>query len=192
MRRWLEWRRVLVLTGVYACLVSCADRPRSSQALDHSSTAPRASQAIPDAKALSGLESTLRGQLVSTDAVVLNDSAQLHIRVVAQALFVADSPDLAPGADEVLQPLAATLSAYPKTHVELRAYTDDLDSSPSALVLTQKRAEQVANYLTQHGVALERLQVHGEGHNAPIASNSSAEGRRANRRLEILISALSS
>jgi outer membrane protein OmpA-like peptidoglycan-associated protein len=116
----------------------------------------------------------------------------IRVRVIAAAIFLADAADLSSGAGEVLQPLAAVLMDSPATSVEVRAYTDDLGSGPRALALTQQRADMVALYFTQHGIAAGRIHARGEGQTDPVEGNTDPEGRRANRRVEILISALSS
>jgi outer membrane protein OmpA-like peptidoglycan-associated protein len=153
---------------------------------------PAPSHAASEAVHLASLDTELRGRLVSTDAVLSGNTGRIRIRVISQAIFVADTVDLAPGADEILQPLAALLSDYRETGVEVHCYTDDLDSSPAAKALTLQRAEMVSAYLANHGITSRRLRANGEGSSEPIAGNSTPESRRANRRIEIIISALSS
>jgi outer membrane protein OmpA-like peptidoglycan-associated protein len=181
----------LALVGCIVCLVGCASQPGAQQKAGRLS-APRSSHGGMQGEPLRGLESALRSRLASTDAVVLADSGFIRVRVIAAAIFLADAADLSSAAGEVLQPLAATLVDSPATSVEVRAYTDDLDSSPRALALTQQRADMVALYFTQHGIATERIHARGEGQAEPVEGNTGPEGRRANRRVEILISALSS
>jgi len=50
-----------------------------------------------------------------------------------------------------------------------------------------KRAQAVATYLQNRGVAANRLSVTGMGPNNPIASNATAAGREQNRRVEITL-----
>ena len=54
----------------------------------------------------------------------------------------------------------------------------------------ERRALAVANYLNAQGVDQRRFAVTGFGETKPIATNATAEGRAANRRVEIQISPL--
>ena len=153
---------------------------------------PAAPHAGKSTERLTSLESVLRSRLVSTDAVVLSDPGLVRIRFIVAAAFSADAAEFSSDADEILQPLAEAITEFPATRVEVRVYTDDLDSSPHALGLTQQRAELIGSYLTQHGIASNRINARGEGPINPIKGNSEPEDRRANRRVEISISALSS
>jgi OOP family OmpA-OmpF porin len=53
--------------------------------------------------------------------------------------------------------------------------------------LSQRRSDSVKYYLTQQGVASQRLSTSGMGEDHPIATNESAAGRVQNRRVEIII-----
>ena len=182
----------LILLGLLCGLIGCANRPIASHPPQRPGAAPSASHARAQAELMSGVEAALRIHLASTDAVVLVAQGVIHVRVVAQALFPADAVDLSPGADEVLRPLAFTLAAFPATSVDVRAYTDSLDAGTSARSLTQQRADSIAAYLSRHGIASDRIRALGEGQSRPISENTDPEGRGANRRVEIFISALSS
>jgi outer membrane protein OmpA-like peptidoglycan-associated protein len=192
MNRRLERVGWLVFAGIFIALAGCANQPASSKATGRSGAHPRPPLAGAETAQLASVESALRGRLVSTDAFLVDDPGHIRLRVTAPALFLPDTANLMTGADAVLEPLAASLSDKSAISVDVRCYADDLDQSPAAVRLTQQRAETVAAYLAHHGVASERIQSHGEGSSAPIAINSEPEGRRANRRIEIIISALSS
>ena len=51
--------------------------------------------------------------------------------------------------------------------------------------LSQSRAESVAAYLAQQGVAADRLEAVGRGPDEPVADNDTPEGRQQNRRVEL-------
>jgi outer membrane protein OmpA-like peptidoglycan-associated protein len=55
------------------------------------------------------------------------------------------------------------------------------------LQLSKERAATVKNYLIEHGIAASRLTSDGFGIEKPIASNATAAGRAANRRVEIIL-----
>jgi outer membrane protein OmpA-like peptidoglycan-associated protein len=56
--------------------------------------------------------------------------------------------------------------------------------------LSQRRADSVAHYLTSRGVAGTRLMTAAGGEEHPVASNSTEQGRAANRRVEVTIAPL--
>jgi outer membrane protein OmpA-like peptidoglycan-associated protein len=187
------WVECLIVASCCAGVIGCANRPANPQTAGRPDAPLGTVYAASKAAQLGRLETELRGRLVSTDAMLVGGNpGQIRIRVVAQALFLADTANLAPDADEILQPLAALLANYRGIGLEVDCYTDDLDSSPAAQGLTQQRAEIVAAYLARHGDISGRIRANGEGASAPIATNSAPEGRRSNRRIELIISALSS
>jgi outer membrane protein OmpA-like peptidoglycan-associated protein len=54
-------------------------------------------------------------------------------------------------------------------------------------VLSKQRADAVALFLRQKGVAAARITAVGYGQSQPIADNATEEGRAQNRRVEILL-----
>ena len=71
--------------------------------------------------------------------------------------------------------------------IEIGGHTDNLGSEAANLSLSQKRAETVKGYLELAGIETSRLQAKGYGEAKPIADNSTAEGRKTNRRTEFVI-----
>jgi outer membrane protein OmpA-like peptidoglycan-associated protein len=71
--------------------------------------------------------------------------------------------------------------------VALRGYADSLGSYKGNWVLSDKRANEVKDYLIKMGVAKDRIVATPFGSTNPIASNKTAEGRQINRRVEIII-----
>lgn len=78
---------------------------------------------------------------------------------------------------------------YLKKHPSLRAtvegHTDWMGTDAYNMKLGEKRAQAVANYLTQSGVPAARLKTESYGESRPAADNQSAEGRARNRRAEL-------
>ncbi len=72
----------------------------------------------------------------------------------------------------------------------LRIEGYDSDAGASAQTVTEQRALAVATWLVAHGVACDRLVAVGFGNNKPIADNSTAEGKRQNRRIAVINAAL--
>ena len=67
-------------------------------------------------------------------------------------------------------------------------FTDSTGSQDLNMRLSQQRADSVASALITQGVAANRIRTQGMGPANPIASNSTAEGKAQNRRVEITFS----
>ncbi len=86
-----------------------------------------------------------------------------------------------------LQYLFAIMNAYPTVHVEVRGHTDFIGSDEYNVILSDARARAVKKYLVDRGVDPQRITTRGMGKAYPIAPNDTEEGRRLNRRTEVII-----
>ncbi|EFF9906433.1 OmpA family protein [Escherichia coli] len=86
--------------------------------------------------------------------------------------------------------VAMVLKEYPKTAVNVIGYTDSTGGHDLNMRLSQQRADSVASALITQGVDASRIRTQGLGPANPIASNSTAEGKAQNRRVEITLSPL--
>lgn len=111
----------------------------------------------------------------------LTETITLHINYAPGSF----QPDEA--ARQELHHLSVRLYAYPETQIEIAGFTDNVGSETKNLELSQKRAQAVLEYLASVGIAVERMRAVGYGENSTYAvgDNNTAEGRRANRRVEI-------
>lgn len=71
--------------------------------------------------------------------------------------------------------------------VEVSGHTDNISSASFNKDLSRKRAKAVVNYLVKSGISANRLEFEGYGLDQPIETNTTEEGRKANRRTEIKI-----
>ena len=88
-----------------------------------------------------------------------------------------------------LNSVAKILNEYPKSSLRIIGHTDSVGSAESNLTLSEERAESVSEYLNKRGIKSGRLSTRGYGERRPIASNETKNGRAANRRVEISITA---
>jgi outer membrane protein OmpA-like peptidoglycan-associated protein len=109
---------------------------------------------------------------------------------LSDVLFDFNKASLKPGAREKLSKLAGILLAYPGAYLmSIEGHTDAIGSDEYNIKLSQDRAESVRYYLEQSGIPPARIaSVRGFGKTMPVATNSTAEGRQMNRRVEIVIS----
>ena len=80
------------------------------------------------------------------------------------------------------------LVELPELGVLLRGHTDSTGSAWYNSKLGMRRAVSVQKYLMSKGVDSGRMTLESKGENEPAASNATREGRRQNRRVEIIIS----
>jgi outer membrane protein OmpA-like peptidoglycan-associated protein len=88
---------------------------------------------------------------------------------------------------EMLNQVASVLKDYPKIRIRIEGHTDSVADDDFNLKLSQKRADAVREFLVNAGIGADRLTAVGYGETMPIASNKTAKGRAANRRVEFNI-----
>jgi outer membrane protein OmpA-like peptidoglycan-associated protein len=86
-----------------------------------------------------------------------------------------------------LDSIAAFLRKESKASVNVLGHTDNSGKEDYNLTLSSQRAEVVAEFLLDRGVDSERVKFMGMGSSQPVLPNDTPEGRRKNRRVEILI-----
>ncbi len=86
-----------------------------------------------------------------------------------------------------LRRLVKFLKENPKVTFEVQGHTDNVGSAERNMELSNERAQKVADFLVGDGIEKNRMHVVGFGMTKPVASNSSAEGRQKNRRVEFKI-----
>ena len=72
-------------------------------------------------------------------------------------------------------------------YIEIQGHTDSVGSDEYNYQLGEKRAEAVRRYLSTKGIPLVRMSVISYGESAPIADNSTPEGRSINRRVTLVV-----
>ncbi len=100
-------------------------------------------------------------------------------------LFDFNKSTLQPASDAALQPAAKIMAADKTLKLEVQGHTDNVGNDAYNQTLSEARARAVVTWLTQHGVAPDRLTARGYGKTQPVADNGSDEGRAKNRRVEI-------
>lgn len=108
--------------------------------------------------------------------------------VPSAALFTADSALLSSAAAPVLDVVAQALQRQDTARLSIRGHTDDQGSEAYNFALSQQRVAAVFAYLRDHGVDPARMELDPRGETEPIADNSTLDGRRLNRRVELVLS----
>lgn len=133
-------------------------------------------------------EAKLRDKMKGTGVSVTRSGDNIILNMPNNVTFDSSSATLKPAGANTLTGVAAVLKEYNKTAVNVIGYTDSTGSQDLNMRLSQQRADSVASSLITQGVEANRIRTSGMGPANPIASNSTAEGKAQNRRVEITLS----
>ncbi len=132
--------------------------------------AQRIEQEIP------GAEVTRVGEGIN---VVFNEDAGVY--------FDTNKSDVKGASANTLDRLVGILKEYPDTNILVEGHTDSAGASDYNMNLSKQRAQSVTNYLSNKGIAANRLTTKWYGEGQPKSDNITAEGKAKNRRVEMVI-----
>jgi chemotaxis protein MotB len=139
------------------------------------------------------LESVLGALVEQEQVTVTHNGDWVEVTMKSALLFPSGSAALSESAKTTLRDISQVLRPLPNPiHVE--GYTDDVPIStgafPSNWELSAARAASVVHLFARFGVDPRRLAAVGYGEFRPIADNATEAGRRANRRVSLVIGAI--
>jgi len=125
-----------------------------------------------------------------TDAGAANKGMDSDLKTNCHAaiygvLFDFNKSTLQPASDPVLRQILDLLKNNPTQKIEVQGHTDNVGGDAYNQTLSEARAKAIDTWLTQHGIAGDRLTAKGFGKTRPIADNATDAGRAKNRRVEI-------
>jgi outer membrane protein OmpA-like peptidoglycan-associated protein len=97
---------------------------------------------------------------------------------ISDVLFDFNKYTLKPGAREKMAKVSGILLAYPGLRLQLEGHTDSIGTDDYNLVLSQRRADAVRDYLVSQGVPEPNVTAIGLGKANPVASNDTNAGRQ--------------
>ncbi|MGW8551561.1 OmpA family protein [Streptomyces tubercidicus] len=112
-----------------------------------------------------------------------NDNVTFALQ--AEVLFDKDSAELSSDAVSRIDTIASEIKKQNATSLRVFGFTDNLGSASHGLVLSKKRANAVQQELAKDLGSSVSFQIRGYGEQYPIADNSTEEGRKKNRRVEV-------
>ena len=141
------------------------------------------------------IESSLKEQIAQKDIKLEEIEGKLRVTFVDKILFDSGSVMIKPKGQEVLLTLADSFRANQDQDIIVEGHTDDvqigaalMDRFPTNWELSTARATAVVRFLQEKGnIAPERLTASGYSFYQPVASNETPEGRKQNRRIEIIL-----
>ena len=104
-------------------------------------------------------------------------------------LFPTNGSTLSQTSKNELSQFATKMSDMQDTDITIYGHTDNTGSDAVNERLSNERAQSVATYLKNCGIASSRMTTEGKSYSMPVADNSTKEGRAQNRRVEIYITA---
>ena len=127
-----------------------------------------------------------REDIFNADNIDQNLATYGHISIYS-ILFDSGKADIKPESDETIKVIADYLKNHPDKKFIIVGHTDNTGDFDANLKLSMERAQAVMNELvSKYSVKAEQLKAYGDGQTAPVATNSTDEGRAKNRRVEIV------
>lgn len=132
-------------------------------------------------------ERELRERTAGTGIEVDRQGDQLVLNMPGDVTFAYDSATVQPQFQTTLDQVAQTLRDYPSTYIDIYGHTDSRGSEVYNQGLSERRAQSVSSYLSSRGVQSARMATRGYGETALKCPETSEDGYRCNRRVEIRI-----
>jgi outer membrane protein, adhesin transport system len=110
------------------------------------------------------------------------------MKFTPRILFQANSAIILPESYPDLDIVYDVVKEWGNDKIEIAGHTDKRNTSKEKynLLLSEKRAKAVADYLAKKGLDGSRIVVKGYGYSQPIAENDPINGNDANRRVEVI------
>lgn len=119
--------------------------------------------------------------------VTQTDDNRLKLNIPSDISFDTNRADIKPNMRPILDSFADGLRDQPGMEIYIVGHTDSTGNDAINDPLSVNRANSVRNYLVQRGADGRDIRTEGRGSYEPIASNDTAAGRAANRRVEIYL-----
>ena len=119
----------------------------------------------------------------------------IKVSVNGELLFPSGGWQMPAQAQQTIAKMAAILAPQQTTKINVNGYTDNTPIGPglmnqgvtSNLILSQRRADNVMQYMISQGVNPNLVSAQGFGDADPVASNATPEGKAQNRRVELTL-----
>jgi chemotaxis protein MotB len=142
------------------------------------------------------LNQTMSSEITAKQMHIERLQNAIKVTVNDQLLFPSGDWQMPVTAQQTIAKMVPILAPMQQTKIMVNGYTDNVPIGPglmrqgvtSNLVLSQKRADNVMNFMVSQGVNSSLVSAQGFGDANPVASNDTAEGQAQNRRVELTLS----
>lgn len=167
-----------------------AEAARAALAIEADKARAAAQQAEQARQQAENEKQEMRTRLLQQLNTILatRETARGLIANMSDVLFTTGSYELASDARERLAKISGIVLSYPGLKLQVEGHTDNVGGDDYNQQLSEKRAQAVRDYLVEQGITAGAITSRGFGKTVPIASNDTADGRRQNRRVELVLS----
>ena len=139
---------------------------------------------------LDTLEARLTQQVRHDSVDITRQGTTFTLLIAGSDAFDSNQAQLKPAVQEALTSITGVLEEYSNMQISIYGHTDDSGEEEYNQKLSERRAHSVARHLVDGGIAAKRIVIIGYGESRPSVTNSTAEGRGRNRRIELLLEPL--
>lgn len=180
----MEKFRMLLVAGAFLVLAGCV-----SQRTYNASQQQNAQ--------LQQLNEQLGSEVAAGNVRISQFQNAIKVSVNSQLLFPSGGWEMSAEAKQTIAKIAGVMAPHQANHINVNGYTDNTPIGPALaargvttnMILSQKRADTVMQYMISQGVNPNMVSAHGFGEADPVATNDTAAGRAQNRRVELTIAA---
>jgi chemotaxis protein MotB len=141
------------------------------------------------------LNQTMSSEIGAKEMHIERLQNAIKVTVNDELLFPSGEWQMPPNAQQTIAKMVPILAPMQQTKIIVNGYTDNVpigaglkrQGIPTNLVLSQKRADNVMQFMVSKGVNPALVSAQGLGDSDPVASNDTEEGRAQNRRVELTL-----
>ncbi|MFT7373986.1 MAG: outer membrane protein OmpA-like peptidoglycan-associated protein [Oleiphilaceae bacterium] len=137
-------------------------------------------------------EAKLRHQLKGSGVSVSRNGNEIVLIMPGNITFETGIANLQPSFEKIIHSVSLVLKEFDKTAIDITGHTDSTGSLAFNQTLSEQRADSVKYALQNASIASGRIHSSGKGPRFPVASNTTSEGKQANRRVELKLLPLES
>jgi outer membrane protein OmpA-like peptidoglycan-associated protein len=169
---------------------AAADAAAAKAAAEQAALQAKEQAARDEAARAQAATAALRAQLLQqlNEVLQTTDTPRGLVVNMADVLFQTGKYALSQDAQLKLAKLSGIIQAHPGLNLAIEGHTDTTGSADFNMKLSQQRADTVREFLISQGMSSDTITAKGMGEENPVADNSTAAGRKLNRRVEIIVS----
>ena len=141
------------------------------------------------------LNQTMSAEVAANQMRITRLQNAIKVTINSELLFPSGEWQMPVEAQQTISKIVPILAPQQQTKIQVNGYTDNVPIGPglmsqgitSNLVLSQKRADNVMQFMISQGVNPNLVSARGFGDADPIASNDTPAGRAQNRRVELTL-----